>query len=227
MAQQTSHTFLFADLAGFTALTEAMGDEDAADVAGEFCAAVRDLAPDYGAEPIKSIGDALMLRGEQAADAIRFALHVVNRIGGRHFHPTVRVGMHTGPATERAGDWFGGTVNIAARVSGLAAGGEVLLTEATLLAAGSLEGVEVEERGRRSLKNIGEPVLLWAAAERGERSDAGLPIDPVCRMAVDPRHAAGSLEFGGTEFHFCPLECAGRFAANPDRYARTSPARAH
>jgi adenylate cyclase len=125
------HTFVFADLAGFTALTEAMGDEDAADLAGNFCAQVRELAPGYSAEAIKTIGDALMLRGTDAGQAILLGLRIVNDIGGRHYWPTVRVGMHAGPATERDGDWFGTTVNVAARVSGIAAGGEVLLTEAT------------------------------------------------------------------------------------------------
>src|SRR5438128_411498 len=112
-----------------------MGDEQAADLAGEFCATVRDLAPRYAAEAIKTIGDALMLRGDDAAQAIRLGLHVVNDIGGRHYWPTVRVGMHSGPAAERGGDWFGTTVNVAARVSGVAGGGEVLLTEATRDAA--------------------------------------------------------------------------------------------
>lgn len=66
------HTFFFADLAGFTALTEAMGDESAAGLAGEFCGAVNDEAPDYDAEEIKRIGDAVLIRGADAAQAVRF-----------------------------------------------------------------------------------------------------------------------------------------------------------
>jgi adenylate cyclase len=134
------HTFLFADLAGFTALTEAMGDEEAADLAGEFCDAVHELAPRYSAEAIKTIGDALMLRGDDAGQAILLGLHVVNEIGGRHYWPTVRVGMHTGPAAERGGAWFGTTVNVATRVSGVAGRGEVLLTEATSGGGPSMHG---------------------------------------------------------------------------------------
>ena len=218
---ESLNSFLFADLAGFTALTEAMGDEEAADLVGDFCAAVRELLPEHGAEEIKSIGDALMIRTEHAGDAIRLGLRIVNEIGGRNFFPTVRVGMDTGQAVEREGDWFGATVNTAARVSGVAAGGEVLLTEPTRHAAGTVEGVELREHGRRSLRNISEPVLLFEAVQEGETDRAGLPIDPVCRMAVDPDHSAGRLSHEGVEYHFCSLACAGKFAAAPERYAAT------
>jgi hypothetical protein len=72
-----------------------------------------------------------MLRTADAAAAIRLGLCIVHDVGARHGFPLVRVGMHTGPAVERGGDWFGATVNLAARVSAAAGGGEALLTEAT------------------------------------------------------------------------------------------------
>lgn len=148
------HTFLFADLAGFTALTEAIGDQDAAELAEEFCAGARGLLPDHQAQEVKAIGDALMIRGEEASEAIRLGLRIVHEVGGKHFFPTVRVGMHTGPAVERDGDWFGATVNVAARVSGIARGGEVLVTEATRKAAGDAADIDLQERGRQELRNI-------------------------------------------------------------------------
>jgi adenylate cyclase len=161
----------------------------------------------------------MMIRGTDPGEAIRLAVRIVREVGGRHFFPTVRVGLHTGPAIERAGDWFGATVNLAARVSGTAAGGEALLTDGTRRAAGDLEDVRLEERGRQWLKNIQDPVLLFAAHPAGEHSRVGLPLDPVCRMAVDPVHAAGLLVYQGVEHHFCSLDCAARFAAAPGRYA--------
>jgi YHS domain-containing protein len=62
-------------------------------------------------------------------------------------------------------------------------------------------------------------VLLFAAAREGQRDSTGLPIDPVCRMAVDPEHSAGQLSYEGVEYQFCSLECAGAFAADPERYS--------
>jgi adenylate cyclase len=216
------HTFLFADLAGFTALTDAMGDEDAANLAESFSDAVRELLPDHRAEAVKAIGDALMIRAEEASEAIRLGLRIVHEVGGQHFFPMVRVGMHTGPAVERNGDWFGATVNVAARVSGIAAGGEVLVTEATRQAAGDLAAeVDFHQRGRQALRNVEEPVSLYAAVRRATRPGSVLPIDPVCRMAVDPDNAAGAITHQGTQYYFCSLTCVGRFAARPDKFAAT------
>jgi adenylate cyclase len=212
-------TFVFADLSGFTALTEAHGDEQAADLVGGFCGAVRQLLADHQAQEVKTIGDAVMLRSADAAAAIRLGLCIVHDVGAQHGFPLVRVGMHTGPAVEREGDWFGATVNLAARVSAAAAGGEALLTAATRDASGQLEGMELRERGRWTFRNVNEPVPVYAAVRQGARSSAGLPIDPVCRMAVDPWHSAGRLTHEGIEYCFCSLGCAGAFARHPARYA--------
>jgi adenylate cyclase len=96
-------TFLFADLSGFTALTEAHGDEQAADLVAGFCVAVRRLLAAHQAQEVKTIGDALMLRTGDAAAAIRLGLCIVHDVGAQHGFPLVRVGMHTGPAVERRG----------------------------------------------------------------------------------------------------------------------------
>jgi class 3 adenylate cyclase len=214
-----SQTFVFADLAGFTAMTEAMGDESAAELAERFCERLEADAPAFGAEALKRIGDAVMLRCEQAGDAVRLGLHATHEIGNSHYLPTVRVGMHTGDAVKRGGDWFGAAVNLAARVSGEASGREVLLTEQTRRAAGDVPGVALRERGRRTLHNVAEPVVLYAAVREGERSDAGLPIDPVCRMVVDPERSAGRVVHDGREYYFCSLRCVALFAQRPGEYA--------
>jgi len=211
-------TFLFADLSGFTALTEAHGDDEAADLVGGFCVAVRRVLAEYQAREVKAIGDALMIRAGDAAAAIRLGLHIVHGVGAQHHFPLVRVGMHTGPAVERGGDWFGATVNLAARVSAAAAGGEALLTATTKAAAGDLEGVELRERGRWAFRNVSGPVQVFLAVRQGARTSSGLPIDPVCRMAVDPWHSAGRLTHQGVEYCFCSLRCAGAFAEHPSGY---------
>jgi adenylate cyclase len=125
--------------------------------------------------------------------------------------------MHTGPAVERSGDWFGAAVNLAARVSGLAAGGEVLLTKTTKDLAGQLDGVRFENRGHNRLRNVAEPVAVFAALPDAGAAREPL-IDPVCRMAIDPARAAGTLTHEGSEYHFCSLDCVARFATSPDAY---------
>jgi adenylate cyclase len=179
---------------------------------------VHGLLPPRGAERVKTIGDAVMLRCADPGEALRLGLAISEEVGRRHGFPSVRVGMHTGSAVERDGDWFGAAVNLAARVSDAAAGGEVLLTAATRRAAGDLPGVVVHERGRRELRNVAEPVELFAAHREGRHSPAGLPIDPVCRMAVDPEHEAGRVRHEGVEYHFCSMDCIRAFVTAPERH---------
>lgn len=216
-------TFLFADLAGFTALTEAHGDDQATELAFDFFTAVGELLSEHRAERVKAIGDALMLRGEDAGQAVRLAVRIVNEVGAQHSFPMIRIGLNTGPAVEREGDWFGSAVNLAARVTSLAGGGEVLLTDATREAAGELPGIELQTRGPRAFKNVAQQVSIFAALA-GERLGPRLVVDPVCQMALDPASAAGQLTHRGASHHFCSMRCAGAFTANPEHYVGATPA---
>lgn len=155
------HTFLFVDLVGFTALAAQEGDERAADVALELCERIRPLLPNHHAEEIKAIGDALMLRCDKPELAVDLGLAVVCTLEAVPGFPAVRVGMHTGPAVTRAGDWYGTTVNVAARLCSAAAGGEVLVSDATRRAVGAARSFEIVERRLHWLKNVTEPVEVW------------------------------------------------------------------
>jgi len=219
VAAEQVHTFLFADLAGFTALTEAHGDEEAAELATEFFEIVREHLPEYEGEEIKTIGDAVMVRCERPEAAVRLGMRIVDEVGQRSGFPIVRVGMHTGPAIERGGDWFGAAVNVAARVSGIAGGDEVLASGDTREAVGELEEVEFRHHGQRRFKNVNQPIEVYRAAPREEATE-GLPIDPVCRMAIDPGRAVGSMNFGGETYYFCSLECIQSFSNAPEEYVR-------
>lgn len=211
-------TFLFADIAGFTALTEAHGDEQAADLVTRFSEAIAAELPAIDGEHVKTIGDAILLRVPEPGDAVLLALHITHELMSGHGEPAVRAGLHHGSAVERDGDYFGAAVNLAARVSAEASGGEVLLTAPTAALAPSPEGVYYEPRGRHALRNVREPVELFAALRLGETDERSLPIDPVCQMAVDPDHACGRLVHEGVVYHFCSLACAGAFARAPDHF---------
>jgi adenylate cyclase len=213
-----SGTFLFADIAGYTALTEAHGDADAAELAATFSLAISEIAAAGGAEVIKTIGDAVMVRHPVPSEAVTLGLAAAHEVMPGHGFPAVRVGMHHGPAIAREGDWFGATVNLAARVAAMAAGGEVLVTGAVRRSAGRLEAVEFESRGEQRLRNVAVPVPLFAAV-RDNRSIEARHLDPVCRMLVAEGREAGSFRHCGTLYRFCSLECGRRFLQDPDAYA--------
>jgi adenylate cyclase len=214
---ESTATFVFADIAGFTALTEAHGDEEAVALIGRFSDAVAAELPAVGGEHVKTIGDALMLRVPEPGPAILLGLRIARGAIGQHGAPAIRVGLHHGSAVEREGDYFGAAVNLAARVSGLAAGGDVLVSGPTAALAPDLEGVVYESRGRHTLRNVREPVEIFAALEVGETAGR-LPVDPVCHMAVDPERAPGRLLHDGHAYFFCSLACAGEFARQPERF---------
>jgi adenylate cyclase len=218
-AAEAAATFLFADIAGFTALTEAHGDRQAADLVGAFCDAVRAELPASGGTHVKTIGDAVMLRIPDPGAAVLLGLAITHELMQGHGAPAVRVGLHHGPAIERDGDYLGAAVNLAARVSGEASGGEVLLTAQTAALAPQLDGVLYEPRGRQALRNVREPVDLFAAVRAGGSAHSRLPRDPVCRMIVDPERAAGRLVYEDSAYFFCTLACAGAFASHPERFA--------
>lgn len=209
------HTFLLVDLAGYSALTEAHGDERAADVAAEFVSAVRRLLPGYEADEVKAMGDALLIRVPSALAATQLARRIVRELGSRHLTLGVRAGLHTGTAVQRDGDWFGSAVNVAARVADLAHAGEIVLTQAALDAAAGR--VAVRGRGSHQLKNIAAPVALYTLTL--DEHALAFAIDPVCHMAMDPDNVAERVIYRDNVYVFCSSDCARTFSITPERYA--------
>jgi adenylate cyclase len=170
MAPRELHTFLFADIAGYSLLTELYGDEAAADLAMRFVDAAATVACDHGAEVVKGLGDAVMVHAGDAARAVRLALELLREVGQDDAMPPLHAGLHTGPAVGRGGDWWGASVNIAARVAAAAGPGQILLTEATRLAAGEPDSIHIEALGQLRLKNITAPVQVYAASAAEARA---------------------------------------------------------
>ena len=216
-----TNTFVFADLAGFTALTEAHGDDSAATIAGDFTAAVRRILADYDAEEVKTIGDEVMIRVADPNTAIRLGMKIVDELAF-HGSPPVRVGMHSGPAIRRDGDWFGATVNLASRVADAAHPGEVLLTDQTRKLLDRANGFELEEGGARYFRHVPELIPVYRVADRGA-AGSRLETDPVCRMAVARDRADSTRKRRGIEYYFCSADCRRQFDECPRRYVALSP----
>jgi adenylate cyclase len=162
--QPNIHSFLFADICGYSSLTERDGDEAAAELAITFARKAAALAAEHRADVVKRVGDAVMVHCVDAAEAVRLGLRLHAEINKDPDFPTIHAGVHTGPAVPRSGDWWGATVNVAARVAAAAESGELLITEATKAAAGELPGTQLRGLGPRRFKNISEPVRIYAAA---------------------------------------------------------------
>jgi adenylate cyclase len=213
--------FLIVDLAGFTALTEAHGDEAAADIAWEFFQEVRGRLPEHGGEELNAMGDALLLGVRDPGRAVCLAVCVVRELGLRHGALGVRAGMHVGSAVRRGDHWFGAVINITARAADVAAAGEVVLTaDVARMAARELEHRDVRDLGQRPLRNLAAPVRLYALVLSCERTDDGLPVDPVCRMAVAPGKGLTHVH-ADVVYRFCSRSCLQRYTADPETYLPT------
>lgn len=205
------HTFVFADLAGFTAYTEAHGDEAAADLVADFADRCRRLADAATAQQIKALGDGVMLRAATPSSAVQLAARIVTEVGARDRFPAVRIGVHTGTAVERDGDWFGAGVNVAARIAAMATAGEVLVSEQT---AGWATGESFERLGSVELRNVALPLTVF----RLGTLTSALTVDPVCRMLLAQQRAATHLEREERDWYFCSTACAEAFESHPERY---------
>ncbi len=207
---------LFADLAGYTALTEAHGDGHAADVAGRFASvAATALAPD--ARIVKTIGDAVMVVAPNGRAGLETALRLLRAVDDEPTFPGVRVGLEVGPIVERGDDIFGATVNLAARLAGHAAVGKLVVSSDVVELVIADDKVTVTALGPTYLKNVGEPVVLFSI-EDDFRTPRTQVMDPVCRMFVDGDDAPARLPWGDRVWLFCSFECAQAFGEDPDRY---------
>lgn len=151
----------FIDLVGFTPLSADLDPQQLSDVVSRFEATANDTITTLGGRLVKLIGDEVMFVAVDPADGCRIAAGLLERFGAdRDLNP--RGGMAWGPVLARGGDYFGSTVNLAARLVDQAVPGEVLLT-AELSA---LAPMPVEPGGRRMLKGFIDPVsvasLTWS-----------------------------------------------------------------
>jgi adenylate cyclase len=152
-------TVAFADLVGFTRL----GEEVDAGELGRVAQRLVGLTVEHlrgQVRLVKTIGDAAMLVSPDAPTLLEVALDLVDAADaeGKDF-PQLRIGVASGAALSRAGDWYGRPVNIASRITTIARPGSVLATRAVRDAGGN--GYRWSSAGARSLKGVDEPVRLY------------------------------------------------------------------
>jgi adenylate cyclase len=154
----------FLDLTGYTRLTEERGDEAAADLAARLATLVRRSAQEHGGTPVKWLGDGVLFYFREPAAAVLAAVAMVAAVG-RHGLPPAHVGIHAGPVIFQEGDYFGRTVNLAARIAEYARPGEVLVSQEVVDAAATAP-VSFTEIGPVELKGVPGTLRLHTAHHR-------------------------------------------------------------
>jgi adenylate cyclase len=151
----------FLDITGYTRLTEERGDAAAADLAGQLAVLVRRSAQDHDGTPVKWLGDGVMFYFREPGAAVLAAVEMTAAVGS-HGLPPAHVGIHAGPVVFQEGDYFGRTVNIAARIAEYARPGEVLVSQEVVDAADGAP-VSFTEIGPVELKGVRGPLRLHTA----------------------------------------------------------------
>ncbi len=206
----------FADLAGYTALTEVHGDAGAADVARRFFELTASVLHDE-ARLVKTIGDAVMVVAADAHSGLHSCLELLRAVEQEGDFPGVRIGLHLGSVVERDGDIFGATVNVAARLTAHANVGQLLTTASVADLLVDHEHVTTTALGATRLKNVSDPVDVYSVADHAAAASTQV-LDPVCRMFVDADDAPARLPWGERRWMFCSFKCAKAFSTDPDRY---------
>lgn len=209
---------MVADLSGYTALTEAHGNISAAKVVNRYIDIAKESLCE-GTRLIERVGDEILIAGADAADIIKTALKLVHKIEIEPLFPTVHTGIHAGKVLDEGGHYFGSALNIASRVASHARSCQVLCTKAVVETAGEMEDIKYRAIGEVNFKNIFEPVALFEIIIDCQKLETNV-VDPVCRMLVKPESAPAQLTFKGSNYFFCSLQCAQKFAGQPSQYIK-------
>jgi class 3 adenylate cyclase len=152
---------LFADIVDSTALTERMGDAAFRAKARALDDALRSIISDAGGTTIdaKTLGDGVLATFPAASQAITAAVAFERAASAAQLQ--LHVGIHAGDVIHEQNNVFGGAVNIAARISALAAPGQVLVSRTVRELARTSAGVTFADRGEHALKGIDDAVRLY------------------------------------------------------------------
>ena len=156
----------FLDITGYTRLAEERGDVAAADLAQRLSRLVQQHSSRYGGTTVKWLGDGVMFHFPEPGNGVLAALDLMEA-GVGHGLPPAHVGLHAGPVLLQEGDYFGRTVNVAARITDYARQGEVLVSQEVVDVMGDTP-VDFTDIGPVELKGIAGTVRLHIARRGAE-----------------------------------------------------------
>lgn len=149
----------FVDVVGFTRLGEELALEELTQVVDLLVDATLEVVIDP-VRFVKTMGDAVMLVSPDAGTLVSTALSLVENTAEKNLQ--LRAGIATGSAMSRAGDWYGGPVNIASRITNVAPPGVVWVVEATRDAAINVPGIQFQHAATRVLRGVKSATNLYA-----------------------------------------------------------------
>jgi len=169
----------FADMVGFTLLSQHLSDQELATVVRRFEEISHDIVTQLGGRVVKMIGDEVMFVVDNEADAARIGLDLADAYADDDLLSDVRVGLASGPVLLRDGDYFGPTVNLAHRIVNIGNPGTVLMSDEfhSALMADAPDEFTGQPLRPRLLKDLGRVQLWWCGRAGQEADGTGLAAD--------------------------------------------------
>lgn len=152
--ERGSRTILFVDLVDYTSLAQRVDARELSSILSALEALSMATALETDGRVVKFLGDGVLLAFHHPSEAIRAARALV---ADHPALPARRAGMSTGPVLARQGDYFGATVNLAARLAAAAKPGEIFTDNVAV-------GVELQRVGKVALKGFDEPIAAYRVA---------------------------------------------------------------
>lgn len=193
---------LMADLSGYTAMTETHGSVSAADLIDKYVRIAEGcLVGDSKLH--QRTGDEIMFVSDSPDALLATAISLTAHTASEENFLQVHGGLHYGKVLERGDNYFGTTINLAARIATKAAAGTIWCSDEFLNSVTNKSVVNFKSKGHHHFKNInGEKEVFELDTEK---INAGF-IDPVCRMLIlNPKNAFYHPD--EAKLYFCSSEC--------------------
>jgi len=204
-SKEITTSFLIADLAGYTSLTETHGDLLAANLVYRYKEIVGEILRE-DTVIVDSVGDAVLITSTNPGNLLELAIDLLQKTEDEPNFPSLHIGLNFGKIIEREGHYFGNTLNLTSRISSHSRGGQILCSE------GFLNAVE----NKVNYKNVSKPIAILEINLNFDRKR--LSIDPVCKMQVDIENPAVKIPFKDNIYYFCSHECTKSFIEAPEEF---------
>ena len=208
-------SFLIADLAGYTSLTETHGNVSAVNLVTRYIEIVqKSLKGDSFLQ--ERVGDEVLIISNNVYNLLDTAIDLVHNIEQEPQFLSVHIGIHTGNVIKQDGNYFGSALNICSRISAYSRGGQILCSADVVKEMSDISSYQFIKVGDIRFKNVPEPVIIYELVLDFPKSN--IEVDPVCKMQIDILNSSAKLPYNDKTHHFCSFKCLEIFIKNPSYF---------
>lgn len=208
-------SFLIADLAGYTSLTEIHGDLSAADLVTRYIEIVKESLKE-DTNLVEQIGDEVLITSGNPKSILKTAIDLFQKIEKEPNFPSIHIGLHAGQVIKRDRRYFGNTLNLTSRICSYSRPGQILCSHDFVKLVQKTGKYNFLKLGDVRFKNVTKSVAIYEILISLIRKK--LSIDPVCKMQVDVDNPPAKITYKDNIYFFCSYECSKKFINNPEDY---------